>query len=138
MAAITVEDEAFRLTVGGSDEEAICSAADKGEVPRRWAALIDEVHDQSATAWGVDYGDLHGMSWTLPSLKAGEHCELPVVAAWARTTVADDSANTWYAVMPSPTTLQRQVMAEPTTRAERLKRAEDRPVHRRIEGEATS
>ncbi|MGW1248369.1 hypothetical protein [Streptomyces sp. NPDC002535] len=110
LAAITVEDEATRLTVGGRDEEAMCGAADTGEVPRRWAALIDEVHDHSFSTWGVDYGHYRGMSWTLPPLEAGDHCELPVVAAWS--SANDESANTWYAVMPSPTVLLRQVTAE--------------------------
>ncbi|MDY0811273.1 hypothetical protein [Kitasatospora purpeofusca] len=110
LAAITVEDEKTRLTIGGNDEEAICWSANAGEVPRRWAALIDEVHDHSFSTWGVEYGPYHGMSWTLPPLHAGDHCELPVVAAWAP--AADDSENTWYAVMPSPTVLLRQVTAE--------------------------
>ncbi|MGW8768669.1 hypothetical protein ACWGN5_40085 [Streptomyces sp. NPDC055815] len=118
LAAVTVQDETTRLTVGGSDEEAMCGAADAGEVPRQWAALIDEVHNQSFTTWGVDYGHYRGMSWTLPPLEAGDHCELPVVAAWAPAN--DESANTWYAVMPSPTVLLRQVTAELAKRADTL------------------
>ncbi|MEV7571267.1 hypothetical protein [Streptomyces tanashiensis] len=110
LAAITVEDAKTRLTIGGNDEEAICCAADAGEAPRRWAALINEVHDRSFNTWGVDYGHYHSMSWALPPLEAGDHCELPVVAAWAP--AADESANTWYAVMPSPTVLLNQVTAE--------------------------
>ncbi|SDT41349.1 hypothetical protein SAMN05216371_2209 [Streptomyces sp. TLI_053] len=116
LAAITVEDDETRLTVGGNDEEAICWAAEAREVPRRWAALIDEPYRSSSGAWGVDYGPSPGMSWTLPPLAAGEHCELPVVAAWAP--AADDSANTWYAVMPSPTVLLRQAAAGAATRAD--------------------
>ncbi|MFJ8435369.1 hypothetical protein ACIQ9P_29140 [Kitasatospora sp. NPDC094019] len=58
------------------------------------------------------------MSWTPPPLEAGDHCELPVVAAWSP--AADDSANTWYAVVPSPTVLLRQVAADPATRADTL------------------
>ncbi|WP_409235581.1 hypothetical protein [Streptomyces sp. PA5.6] len=112
LAAITVEDRGTRLPLGGADEEAICRAADWGEVPRRWAGLVDEVDDHSSSTWGVDYGHYHGMSWTLPPLQAGDHCELPLVAAWAPAT--DDCANTWYAVMASPTLLLSQV-----TRAER-------------------
>ncbi|MFD7415805.1 hypothetical protein [Kitasatospora purpeofusca] len=115
LAAVTVEDDATRLTVGGNDEEAICCAALQGEVPRRWAALMDEVYDHSFSSWGVDFGR-HGMSWALPPLEAGDHCELPVVAAWAP--AADESANTWYAVMPSPTVVLRQVTAEPAKGAE--------------------
>ncbi|MFD7644442.1 hypothetical protein ACFV4P_27790 [Kitasatospora sp. NPDC059795] len=116
LAAVTVENETTRLTVGGSDEEAICWAADAGEVPRRWAALIDEVHNHSCSTWGVDYGRYRGMSWTLPPLEAGDHCELPVVAAWAP--AADESENTWYAVMSSPTVVLRQVTAEPEKQAD--------------------
>ncbi|MFC8448231.1 hypothetical protein [Kitasatospora sp. NPDC057223] len=116
LAAITVEDETTRLTVGGHDEEAICWAADEGEAPRRWAALIDEIPNRSTT-WGVDFGH-HGMSWTLPPLEAGDHCELPVVAAWAPAEAAEKCANTWYAVMPSPTVLLRQVTAESAKRAD--------------------
>ncbi|MEV7783262.1 hypothetical protein [Kitasatospora sp. NPDC088351] len=115
LAAITVEDEKTRLTVGGDDAEAICWAADAGEVPRRWAALIDEVYNHSFSTWGVDFGH-NGMSWTLPPLEAGDHCELPVIAAWAP--VTDESANTWYAVMASPTVLLRQVAAESAQRAD--------------------
>ncbi|MFB6892171.1 hypothetical protein ACFCX4_23005 [Kitasatospora sp. NPDC056327] len=110
LAAITVEDETTRLTIGGNDEDAICWAADAGEAPGRWDALIDEVHDHARSAWGVDHGHHHGMSWTLPPLEAGEHRELPVVAAWAP--AADESANTWYAVMPSPAVLLSRVTAD--------------------------
>ncbi|MEW1914626.1 hypothetical protein AB0442_40690 [Kitasatospora sp. NPDC085895] len=109
LAAITVEDEKTRLTIGGKDEEAICWAAHAGEVPGRWATLIDKVYNRSISTWGVDFGNYHGMSWTLPPLEAGDHCELPVVAAWAPS--ADESANTWYAVTVSPTVLLRQVTA---------------------------
>ncbi|MEW1914441.1 hypothetical protein AB0442_39660 [Kitasatospora sp. NPDC085895] len=116
LAAITVEDETTRLTVGGNDEETICSAADAGEAPRQWAALIDEVYDRSFSTWGVDLGHNHGMSWVLPPLEAGDHCELPVVAV--RAPAADETGNTWSAVMPSPTVLLRQVAAGPAKRAD--------------------
>ncbi|MBV2156493.1 hypothetical protein [Kitasatospora sp. SUK 42] len=113
LTAFTVEDESTKLTVGGHDEEAICSAADAREVPRRWAALIDEVHERSSSTWGVDFNTDadadRGIVWRLPPLEAGEHCELPVVAAWA--SADDETENTWYAVMPSPTVLLRQVTA---------------------------
>ncbi|WP_188302900.1 hypothetical protein [Streptomyces sp. CBMA123] len=105
LAAITVDDDSTKLTVGGMDEEAICGAAG-AEVPARWAELIDEVYDRSHSTWGVDSGHRHGMTWTLPPMEAGEHCELPVVAAWAP--VADETANTWFAVLASPTDLLRQ------------------------------
>ncbi|MFE0458939.1 hypothetical protein ACFW1A_06710 [Kitasatospora sp. NPDC058965] len=107
LAAITVDDEDTRLTVGGYDEEAICWAADAGEAPRRWAALLDEVYRRTGSTWGVDFGQDHGMSWTLPPLHAGDSCHLPVVAAWAP--AADETANTWYAVNVSSTVLLRQV-----------------------------
>ena len=116
LAAITVEDETTRLTVGGNDEEAICWAADAGEAPRRWAALIDEVHNRSTT-WGVDCVGSHAIAWTLPPLEPGDHCELPVVAAWAPAEAAEKCANTWFAVMPSPTVLLRQVTADLAKRA---------------------
>ncbi|MFJ9518055.1 hypothetical protein ACIRPK_07280 [Kitasatospora sp. NPDC101801] len=118
LAAITVEDDNTRLTVGGNDEEAILSAAAEGEVPRRWAALGDEVYDRTFSTWGVDFGHNHGMSWTLPPLEAGDHCELPVVAAWAPAEAAEKCANTWYAVMPTPTVLLRQVTTKLTKRAD--------------------
>ncbi|MCM1946078.1 hypothetical protein NC315_11930 [Streptomyces sp. G2] len=116
LAAITVEDENTRLTIGGSDEEGICRAVDRGEVPARWAELIDEVPDPSSSTWGVDYGHYQGMSWTLPPLEPGDHCELPVVAAWAP--AADETASTWYAVMPSPTVLLSQVTSVSAQRAD--------------------
>ncbi|MFF2658576.1 hypothetical protein ACFVUH_14540 [Kitasatospora sp. NPDC058032] len=109
LAAFTVEDERTRLTVGGHDEEAICGAAAAREAPRRWTALLDEVYARSFTTWGVDAGGGPDMTWTLPPLEPGDHCELPVVAAWAP--VEDDTANTWYAVMPSSTVVLRQVAA---------------------------
>ncbi|MEV7026709.1 hypothetical protein [Kitasatospora sp. NPDC093558] len=108
LAAITVDDDTTRLTLGGHDEEGICHAATQGEVPCRWAELTGEVYRNSCTGWGVDFGDHHGMTWNLPPLEAGDHCELPVVAAW--TAAEDDTANTWYAVLPSPTVLLRQVV----------------------------
>ncbi|MFJ4184986.1 hypothetical protein [Kitasatospora sp. NPDC089509] len=110
LAAITVDDDSTKLTIGGNDEEAICHAAG-AEVPRRWAELIDQVHDHSHSTWGVDADHQHGMTWTLPPLETGDHCELPVVAAWAP--AADETANTWYAVLASSTDVLRQVTAEP-------------------------
>ncbi|MFJ9611999.1 hypothetical protein ACIRS1_37265 [Kitasatospora sp. NPDC101176] len=110
LAAITVDDETTRLTVGGNDEEAICWSAEAGEAPRRWAALIDEVHANAFNGWGVDFARHHDLSWTLPPLEAGDHCALPVVAAWAP--AADETANTWYAAAVSSTVLLRQA-AEP-------------------------
>ncbi|MFJ8133786.1 hypothetical protein [Streptomyces hydrogenans] len=56
------------------------------------------------------------MAWTLPPLEAGDHCELPVVAAWAP--VADETANTWHAVMSSPTVLLSQVTSVSAQRAD--------------------
>ncbi|MFE6868173.1 hypothetical protein ACFVFS_16610 [Kitasatospora sp. NPDC057692] len=109
LAAFTVEDERTRLTVGGNDEEAICGAAEAREAPRRWAALLDEVYERTFSGWGVDATGGPAMTWRLPPLEAGDHCELPVVAAWAP--VEDETANTWYAVMPSPTVVLRQVAA---------------------------
>ncbi|MFF7454477.1 hypothetical protein [Kitasatospora sp. NPDC008115] len=107
LAAVTVEDERTRLTVGGHDEEAMCWEGETRERPRRWAALLDDVYARSFNGWGVDFGDHHGMTWTLPPLEAGEHCELPVVAASG---LADDETeNTWCAVGPSSTFLLRQV-----------------------------
>lgn len=47
--------------------------------------------------WGVDYGDYHGLRWTLPALEPGEHCVLAVTAAWSPDDNADD-ANTFFAV----------------------------------------
>ncbi|CAM5576781.1 hypothetical protein KAURM247S_02772 [Kitasatospora aureofaciens] len=94
-----------KLTLGGMDEEAICWAAG-AEVPSRWAELIEDVYDRSHSTWGVDFGHHHGMTWTLPPLEPGDHCELPVVAAWAP--VTDETANTWYAVLASSTDLLRQ------------------------------
>ncbi|MET8969745.1 hypothetical protein [Streptomyces hydrogenans] len=116
LAAITVEDEKARLTVGGGDEEAICRAADRGEVPRRWAGLFDDVHGHAVGTWGVEYGRYQGLSWTLPPLEAGEHCELPVVAAWAP--ADDESTSTWHAVMASPTVLLSQVASRSAARAD--------------------
>ncbi|WP_380283706.1 hypothetical protein [Kitasatospora purpeofusca] len=110
LAAFTVEDEQTRLTVGGNDEEAICGAAEAGEAPKRWTALLDEVHARRFDGWGVDATGSPAMTWRLPPLEAGDHCELPVVAAWAP--VEDDTENTWYAVMPSPTVVLRQVAAD--------------------------
>ncbi|MFH9353169.1 hypothetical protein [Kitasatospora sp. NPDC017646] len=109
LAAITVDDDTTKLTVGGHDEEAICWAGSAGEAPSRWAAMIDDVYDRSPLTWGVDFGHHHGISWTLPPLVPGDHCELPVVAAWAPAT--DDTENTWYAVTASPAALLRQVAA---------------------------
>ncbi|WP_345694814.1 hypothetical protein [Kitasatospora terrestris] len=118
LCAITAEDEGTLLTFGGNDEEAICWAAECGEAPRRWAALTEEVNGYSFDGWGVDCTGSRAITWRLPPLEAGDHCELPVVAAWAPAAVAEACANTWYAVMPSPTVLLRQVAADVAERAE--------------------
>ncbi|MFI6155625.1 hypothetical protein ACIBCA_23400 [Kitasatospora sp. NPDC051170] len=107
LAAVTVEDHHTRLSLGGDDEVVLCEAAGN-TTPRHWAALIDEAYEGANTTWGIDFGgDHHGITWRLPPLNPGDRCELPVVTAW--TDAADETENTWYAVMASSAALLRQV-----------------------------
>ncbi|WP_031071782.1 hypothetical protein [Streptomyces sp. NRRL WC-3742] len=107
LAAVTVEDRHTRLSLGGDDEVVLCEAAGS-TTPSHWAALIDEAYDRTNTTWGIDFGDSrHGITWRLPPLNPGDHCELPVVTAW--TDADDDTENTWYAVTASSAHLLRQV-----------------------------
>ncbi|MFJ9691969.1 hypothetical protein [Kitasatospora sp. NPDC101183] len=98
LAAVTVEDERVKLSIGGDDDVALCEAAGS-TTPRHWAPLVDEAYERTNTSWGIDYGRYHGITWRLPPLRPGDHCELPVVVAWSD--AADDTANTWYAVTAS-------------------------------------
>lgn len=100
LSALTFDSPDMRMTLGGSDEEEICLRAESGDdLPRRWAALIDDVYaSQPNSGWGVEAKEDRGLEWTLPALEQGEHAVLHVAACWTPLPADEDDATTWYAV----------------------------------------
>ncbi|WP_371476806.1 hypothetical protein [Kitasatospora sp. NBC_00315] len=107
LAAVSLWNTETLLTLGGPDEEDICSRAEyDADLPRRWAALLGEVYERSPRMkWGVDYlDDDRGLRWALPPMEQGEHCVLHAAVSWRNPTPdeAEDDMSTWWAVLLNP------------------------------------
>ncbi|WP_371616922.1 hypothetical protein [Streptomyces sp. NBC_00454] len=107
LAAVSLSNAGTVLTLGGPDEEDICSRAERDAgLPRRWAGLLDEGGAGSPhMTWGVDYlDDNRGLRWALPPLAKGEHCVLHVAVSWRTPAPGEDEddISTWWAVLVNP------------------------------------
>ncbi|MFF3227035.1 hypothetical protein ACFYV7_29855 [Nocardia suismassiliense] len=96
LAAVSVENEHFMVSIGGPDAELLAmQAADGRLMPVRWARLLSTGSDDS-TDYGVRYADPAGIAWHLPGLAAGEVARLCIASAWCPRD--DDRPAAWYAV----------------------------------------
>ncbi|MEU6237242.1 hypothetical protein [Kitasatospora sp. NPDC047058] len=106
VAALDLWNAGTDLTLGGSDEEDICDRAEAGDsLPRRWAALIDDVHRGTHPTWGVEYQDDHpGLAWTLPPFAPADHAVLHAAVSWRtpRPDDPEDDVSPWWAVITRP------------------------------------
>ncbi|MFD0274360.1 hypothetical protein ACFVHB_10690 [Kitasatospora sp. NPDC127111] len=103
VAAVELWNAGTDLTLSGSDEEELCARAGAGDsLPRRWAALLDDVHRRSHPTWGVEYRPDHqGLTWALPPFAPGDHALLHAAVSW-RTPLPDDpddDTSTWWATI---------------------------------------
>lgn len=109
LAAVSVENEHFMVSIGGPDVELLAmQAADGRLMPADWADLLSA---DSTADYGVRYSDPAGIAWHLPGLAAGEVARLCIATAWCPRD--DDRPAAWFAVDIPLDTAYLQLIAEP-------------------------
>ncbi|UGT38768.1 hypothetical protein LTV02_21865 [Nocardia yamanashiensis] len=97
LAAVSLEDENFVVSIGGPDTELLAmQAADGRLLPADWADVLPPDGDDSASEYGVRYTNPARLAWHLPGLAVGEALRLCVATAWCSR--AGDPSAAWYAV----------------------------------------
>ncbi|MVU81765.1 hypothetical protein GPX89_31580 [Nocardia sp. ET3-3] len=96
LAAVSVENEHFMVSVGGADTELLAmQAADGRLLPADWADVLP-TDGNDLGEYGVRYQDPAGIAWHLPGLATGEVARLCVATAWCPRD--DDRPAAWFAV----------------------------------------
>ncbi|MTE15345.1 hypothetical protein [Nocardia aurantiaca] len=103
LAAVSVENEHFMVSIGGPDSELLAlQAADGRLMPAGWADLLPIDDYDSSAEFGVRYRDPAGIEWRLPGLATAEVARLCIATAWCPRD--DDRPAAWFAVdMPLDT-----------------------------------
>lgn len=97
LAAVSVENGDFTVSIGGPDSELIAmQAADGRLMPARWTRLLPTDADETITEYGVRYTDPARVAWHLPGLTTAEAVRLCIATAWCSRD--DDRLAAWYAV----------------------------------------
>ncbi|CAM4442520.1 hypothetical protein NONI108955_28725 [Nocardia ninae] len=113
LAAVSVENEHFMVSIGGPDSELLgLQAADGRLMPAGWAHLLPAGADDNTSEYGVRYTDPARIAWHLPGLAAGEVARLCIACAWCPRD--DDRPAAWYAVDIPLDTAYLHLIAEPT------------------------
>ncbi|WP_157554515.1 hypothetical protein [Nocardia crassostreae] len=95
LAAVSVENDHFMVSVGGPDTELLAmQAADGRLMPFGWAQLLPEGAGDGE--YGVRYRDPARIAWHLPGLAAKEAVRLCIATAWSPRD--DDRPAAWFAV----------------------------------------
>ncbi|MFC9997226.1 hypothetical protein [Nocardia sp. NPDC127526] len=111
LAAVSVENEHFLVSVGGPDSELLgMQAADGRLMPYGWAHLLPDGEEGSAE-YGVRYADPAAIAWRLPGLAATEVARLCIATAWSPRD--DDRPAAWFAVDIPLDTAYHHLIAEP-------------------------
>ncbi|WP_194813361.1 hypothetical protein [Nocardia sp. XZ_19_385] len=112
LAAVSVENEHFMVSIGGPDSELLAlQAADGRLMPADWADLLPPNVPEGSTEYGVHYTDPAGVAWHLPGLAAAEVARLCVATAWCPHD--DDRPAAWFAVDIPLDTAYLHLVAEP-------------------------
>ncbi|GAB0102117.1 hypothetical protein JMUB6875_10840 [Nocardia sp. JMUB6875] len=97
LAAVSVENEHFMVSIGGADTELLAmQAADGRLLPADWADVLPADGDDTHTEYGVRYRDPAAIAWQLPGLADGEIARLCVATAWCPRD--DDRPAAWFAI----------------------------------------
>ncbi|WP_405177209.1 hypothetical protein OG225_22760 [Nocardia sp. NBC_01377] len=113
LAAVSVENEHFMVSIGGPDSELLAmQAADGRLVPSGWARLLPSDVDDTITEYGVRYADPARVAWHLPGLAAADVARLCIATAWCPRD--DDRPAAWFAVDIPLDTAYYQLTAGPT------------------------
>lgn len=92
LAAVSVENPDFMVSVGGPDAELLAmQAADGRLMPTSWARPL-----RAGTEYGVRYTDPARIAWHLPALATSEVARLCIATAWCPRD--DDRPAAWFAV----------------------------------------
>ncbi|MBL1078713.1 hypothetical protein JK358_30355 [Nocardia sp. 2] len=96
LAAVSIENQHFMVSIGGPDSELLAlQAADGRLMPTSWAHQIPPIPTDS-TEYGVRYADPARITWHLPALTAPEVARLCIATAWCPRD--DDRPAAWFAV----------------------------------------
>ncbi|WP_433664088.1 hypothetical protein ACQPW1_19360 [Nocardia sp. CA-128927] len=110
LAAVSVENEHFMVSIGGPDAELLAmQAADGRLMPTRWARQLPT---DATSEYGVRYADPARIEWHLPGLATGEVARLCIATAWCPRD--DDRPAAWFAVDIPLDTAYLQLIADPT------------------------
>ncbi|MEU7767780.1 hypothetical protein AB0B25_21980 [Nocardia sp. NPDC049190] len=113
LAAVSVENEHFMVSIGGPDSELLAMhAADGRLMPASWAHLLRTGEHEIPTAYGVRYTDPARITWHLPGLATGEVARLCIATAWCPRD--GDRPAAWYAVDIPLDTAYHHLIADPT------------------------
>ncbi|NNH71394.1 hypothetical protein HLB23_16235 [Nocardia uniformis] len=113
LAAVSVENEHFMVSIGGPDSELLAmQAADGRLMPADWADVLPPDGDDTATEYGVRYTDPARVAWHLPGLVAAEVARLCIAVAWCPRD--DDRPAAWFAVDIPLDTAYLQLIADPS------------------------
>lgn len=97
LAAMSVENDRFMVSIGGADEELLAmQAADGRLLPGDWVDVLPTDGNWSGSEFGVRYPSPAGIAWHLPGLAAPEVARLCVATAWCPRD--DDRPAAWFAV----------------------------------------
>ncbi|MEU7631211.1 hypothetical protein AB0C34_14665 [Nocardia sp. NPDC049220] len=112
LAAVTVENQHFMVSIGGPDSELLAmQAADGRLMPASWAHLLPTGEHETTAEYGVRYPDPARIAWHLPGLATKEAARLCIATAWCPRD--DDRPAAWYAVDIPLDTAYHHLIADP-------------------------
>jgi|GEM_PF-4951841 len=112
LAAVSVENEQFMVSIGGPDSELLAmQAADGRLMPSGWAHVLPAYENEATSEYGVRYTNPARIAWHLPGLAAAEVARLCIATAWCPRD--DDRPAAWFAVDIPLDTAYHHLTADP-------------------------
>ncbi|WP_067690119.1 hypothetical protein [Nocardia jejuensis] len=112
LAAVSVENDHFAVSIGGPDSELLAlQAADGRLLPGDWADVLPP-YENDSSEYGVRYGDPASIAWQLPALAAGEAVRVCIATAWCPRD--DERPAAWFGVDLPLDTAYLALTADPT------------------------
>ncbi|WP_405485723.1 hypothetical protein [Nocardia sp. NBC_00511] len=97
LAALSIENDRFMVSVGGADDELLAmQAADGRLMPPGWAHQLPTFENDADSEYGVHYEDPAHIAWHLPALATNEVARLCIATAWCPQD--EDRPAAWFAV----------------------------------------
>lgn len=112
LAAVSVENEHFMVSIGGPDSRLLgMQAADGRLMPYSWEHLLPNEEDETGSEYGVRYADPARVEWHLPALAPSEVARLCIATAWCPRD--DDRPAAWFSVDIPLDTAYLHLIADP-------------------------